>query len=204
MNNIKIAFKSIREYKISLLNLFKHLIYLFIMLVFQTINNINFVKYKIYNNDSTHNSYEMTDLFSLNKILKNMKIKSDDAILDIGCGKGAALYKFSKYFNNIYGVEFDKEIYNICCENMNKLNIKANITNCDIKDYDIPDNINYIFMFNPFSGKTMENTISKIKSGTILIYHNPLCENILYDNNFVRLEECKDILGININVYIKL
>ena len=204
MHDIKIAFKSIKKYKISLLNLLKYLGYLLLMLIFQITHNVDFVKYKIYDNDDIHNAYEMTDIFSLNKILKDMKINSNDSILDIGCGKGAALYKFSKYFKNIYGVEFNKDIYNICCENMDKLNIHANIVNDDIDNYIIPDNVNYIFMFNPFSGETMKNTISKIKSGTILIYHNPLCENMLYKNNFVELKEYKDALGININVYKKL
>lgn len=204
MSDIKIAFKSIKEYKISLLNLLKYLIYILSMLVFQIIYKVDFVKYKIYKNDSLHNSYEMTDIFSLNKILKDMKINSEDSILDIGCGKGVALYKFSKYFHNIYGIEFDKEIYDICCENMDKLKISANIANYDINNYIIPDNINYIFMFNPFSGETMKNTISRIKTGTILIYHNPLCENMLCENNFVKLKEYNDILGISINVYKKL
>lgn len=196
-------FKSIKEYKISAVKFSKYLIYLLLVFLFQIIKRLDFVKYKMHN-DGIHNAYEITDIFALNKILKDINIKSTDCILDIGCGKGAALYVFSKYFKNICGVEFDKELYSICRNNIKKLNIHAKIINTDINDYIIPEYINYVFMFNPFSGTTMENTALKIKSGTVLIYHNPLCEDILYKSNFVKLKEYRDILGININVYKKL
>lgn len=195
--------KSVKEYKISIVKLFKYLIYLLFIFLFQLIKKVNFIKHKSYD-DNLHNAYEITDIYTLNKILKDMKIQDDNIILDIGCGKGAAIYIFNRYFKNIYGVEFDTELYNICCNNMKKLNIYAKIINIDINNYAIPTNINYIFMFNPFSGDTMKNTISKIKPETVLIYHNPLCEDMLCENNFVKLKEYKDILGININVYKKL
>lgn len=203
MNKIKIILNSIKVNNISLFGLLKYLIYVIYVLILELINNIDFIKYKIYENEDNH-SYEMTDIYTLNKILKQMKISSNDCILDIGCGKGIAIYIFSKYFKRIYGVELDKEIFKICEKNLYNLDINANIYNINIIDYTISDDVNYIFMFNPFSNKIMEKVVCKIKNDTILIYHNPVCEEILYENNFIKLQEYKDVLGIKICVYKKI
>jgi len=80
--------------------------------------------------------------------------------VDIGSGKGkACFYANSKNkFNKIIGVEFSKPLVEIA--NKNKVKIKAkNITfiNIDATEFNLPDEKNLIFMFNPFD-KTILNT----------------------------------------------
>ena len=87
------------------------------------------------------------------KILDDLNINSKDSILDIGSGEGFNLLYFNKYFKfkNIVGVELDEKIYEI-----SKFNViisesnKINIYNMNVLDYKIPNDINYIYLFNPF------------------------------------------------------
>lgn len=200
MKKFKLILNNIIHYKISPFKLLKYLLYIFCVWIFQLFYKVDFIKGKIYG-DNIHNSYEMTDIFTLNKILRNIKIHKEDKVLDIGCGKGLALMVLSKYFDKPYGIEFNKEIYQVCYNNMKKIKKNCCIINEDIIDYFNCNKFNYIFMFNPFGEDIMRQVISNLKPNTSIIYHNPVCENILYENNFVKIKECKDILGVNFNVY---
>jgi len=87
------------------------------------------------------------------KILDDFNINSKDSILDIGSGEGFNLLYFNKYFKfkNIIGVEIDEKIYEISKNNViiSESN-KINIYNMNVLDYKIPNDINYIYLFNPF------------------------------------------------------
>jgi SAM-dependent methyltransferase len=87
------------------------------------------------------------------KILDEFNINSKDSILDIGSGEGFNLLYFNKYykFKKIIGVEIDDIIYEISKNNViiSESN-KINIYNMNVLDYKIPNDINYIYLFNPF------------------------------------------------------
>ena len=50
------------------------------------------------------------------------KVTQDDAIIDIGCGKGKMLYFFSKFpFRKVGGLEYSQRLIDIAERNMQKL-----------------------------------------------------------------------------------
>ena len=87
------------------------------------------------------------------KILDEFNITEKDAIIDIGSGEGFNLLYFNIYykFKKIIGVEIDDNIFKISKNNVNiSESNKIDIYNMNILDYEIPLDINYIYLFNPF------------------------------------------------------
>ena len=87
------------------------------------------------------------------KILDEFNITEKDAIIDIGSGEGFNLLYFNNYykFKKIIGVEIDDNIFKISKNNVNiSESNKIDIYNMNILDYEIPLDINYIYLFNPF------------------------------------------------------
>lgn len=84
-------------------------------------------------------------------------------MIDIGCGKGALLWVFSKYaFGQIAGLEYSKALCEICSENMKKLDLNVDIINGDANFYNDYDRYNYMYLYNPFQGAIMTNFINNL------------------------------------------
>ena len=87
------------------------------------------------------------------KILDDFNITKKDAIIDIGSGEGFNLLYFNKYykFKKVIGVEIDDNIFELSKNNViiSESN-KIDIYNMNVLDYEIPNDINYIYLFNPF------------------------------------------------------
>lgn len=101
-------------------------------------------------------SYSCTTAKELFPALDAVRLhpKKNDAIFDFGCGKGAALTSFLDYgFNHIGGVELDRNLYDICIQNFEKLNISKNTYEVfcgNILDMEEElDNFTWFFFFNP-------------------------------------------------------
>lgn len=111
--------------------------------------------------------------------------------LDIGSGKGRALCVAAhKGFKQVTGLDFAKDLCEQAKENlattMQKIpSLKYKIINNDAFYFKIPDDVDYIFLFNPFdeiimSGvannifKSLQNNPRKLT----VIYVNPLHKNI--------------------------
>ena len=106
-----------------------------------------------------YNSYESTNLYLIDALIKSKEILVEDKILDIGSGTGLfLLYLASKKFKYLYGFEIDYKLVDISIKNINKIKQYIDINEIDIKACDateqkINDNINVIYMFNTFYDK---------------------------------------------------
>ena len=137
------------------------------------------------------------------KFLKNkvndLIIKSK--IVDLGCGKGHPLFKFSNEwsFKKVIGIEITKKYYDICLKNLNIMNKKKpdylnseiEIYNCNVLDYKFDKETNFIYMYNPFGRKTMSGVLNNlIKSlreeprDFYIIYKNAIHRYILTEKYF--------------------
>jgi len=97
-------------------------------------------------------------------LLDKFKISSNDAFLDIGSGNGYnLLYVNKKYnFRNLYGVEINKNTYDAAKYNLNLINSnKIKNYNQDVTKFNIPKDVNYIYLFNPFAKEFYSKKIDK-------------------------------------------
>lgn len=117
----------------------------------------------------------------LEKVLRALKIKPQDAIVDFGSGKGGALITFSRYpFARIAGVEISPELVTIAQQNLVKLHIE-NFTMyvSDAADFTDLDEYNYFYFFSPFPADVMSAVIKNISAS---LAHNPRKATIIYFN----------------------
>lgn len=101
----------------------------------------------------TYADYEPTPYIVLYMISKKIKLKKNDHLLDIGCGKGRVLIYFAnKQCKKITGIECNAMIYDFL-----KINIQQSlyynqitIVNEPAEYYDIPFDSSIFFLFNTF------------------------------------------------------
>lgn len=141
--------------------------------------------------------YEGTHIRITHKLKKLLsEVTKDDAILDIGCGKGKMLDFFSRYpFSHVDGVEITPRFASIARENIKRLGISSIIYNVDVRDFDHFEQYNYFYFYNPFPEEIMKPCLLKIieSKGKIsrritIFYANPLCHQTLIDCGFKEIE----------------
>jgi SAM-dependent methyltransferase len=147
------------------------------------------------------NSYSDSGRNDLQNLLSTLNITKRDTIIDFGCGKGGALITFADYpFSKITGIEISNELVIIAQKNLSKLKIiNAEIFCCDAKEFNMIDDYNYIYLFNPFPCSVMRiviknitSSITKRKRRINIIYLNPECHNVIIENGvFSKVKEIK-------------
>ena len=137
-------------------------------------------------------SYDLLD-----DIFNQLNIKDTSHFLDIGCGKGRALCVAPyKGFNKVSGIDLSKEFCIAAEENLaitkkHFPGLQYKIINNDAFYFEIPNDADHIFMFNPFDEVIMdavaENILEsfEINPRTItVIYVNPICKQELLNVGF--------------------
>ncbi|MGG9961476.1 class I SAM-dependent methyltransferase [Ferruginibacter sp. SUN106] len=120
--------------------------------------------------------------------------------LDIGCGKGRAMcVAAANGFTKVTGIDFSKEFCNAAAVNLAITKqkfpgLQYKIINNDAFYFEIPNDVDCIFMFNPFDEIIMdavaENILEsfEIAPRTItLIYANPLHKEKLLEVGFKQI-----------------
>jgi SAM-dependent methyltransferase len=117
----------------------------------------------------------------LDTVLKALKIRPQDSVVDFGSGKGGALITLSRYpFARIVGVEISPELVVIAKKNLDKLHI-GNVTMkvCDAASFIDLDDYNYFYFFSPFPSTVMSAVIRNICAS---LSNNPRKASIIYFN----------------------
>lgn len=108
-----------------------------------------------------------------------------DHFLDLGCGKGRALCMAAHHgFKQLSGIDFSKKLCGIANQNLALVQtrfpgITYKIINNDAFYYDIPADVNCIFLFNPFDEVIMSAVVNNIFSS---LEKNPRKISIIYVN----------------------
>ena len=171
------------------LKYYKKCIFLFFL---KLIFNLDF-KGRIENCNPLLRGYE--GCYSVKKILRDLNIKKNDSILDIGCGKGLFLYYARKFdFDKIIGIEYSAELSNIAKKNISLIkDERIAVINADARDFSRYGDYNYIFINNPFSAEIMEFVIDRIienrKSTLTVLYQFPFSKELFIQKGFYVLKE---------------
>jgi len=132
---------------------------------------------------------ESTPRRHIKRIIHSLEISPKDVFIDIGSGVGCVMLIAGKYpFKKIIGVDVSAELNKICEENIQKMKHRLkckNFTNItsNAADYEIPDDVTFVYFFNPFGLEVMSNVIdfifdsvSRRPRKVTIIWYNPKYE----------------------------
>jgi SAM-dependent methyltransferase len=140
--------------------------------------------------------YEAFMRWYLTRVLPPSSVNTSDVFLDAGSGKGrAVLFAASHYpFQRVIGVELSASLHRVATEN--KRRFRGNLApieliNDDVLDWEIPDDVTVLFMFNPFSGSVFERFMASVRASLErcprefrVVYENPQMHQLVIDAGF--------------------
>ncbi|MDF5755020.1 class I SAM-dependent methyltransferase [Spongiactinospora sp. TRM90649] len=145
--------------------------------------------------------YSPANWMTLRRTLPRREVGPDDVFIDLGSGMGrmvleaAARYPFKK----VIGVELSRHLNQIARANVARTRLRlrcddVRLITCDVLDYVIPDDVNVVFLNNPFQGDVFASTIrnlidsvERVPRQVRVIYFNPVEEHVLLRTGRFRL-----------------
>jgi hypothetical protein len=119
----------------------------------------------------------------LRRALRRYEIGPDDVFIDIGSGMGRVVLEATRYpFKRVIGVELARELHGIAEENVRRTRrrlrcAEVELVNSDILDYDLPDDVTFVYMFNPFRGGIFRAVIGNLIQS---LDRNPRTVHLIY------------------------
>lgn len=138
-----------------------------------------------------------------------MDIKSTDAILDYGSGKGFAMVVMSKFnFSLVAGVELSKKLVKICKNNISKLGIKkTEVFHCNAMEFKELDRFTHFYLYNPFPEIVLKGVMQNIQESherrprkITFVYNCPRLRDKVNKHPF--FEEIKEVKGKHWDIVI--
>ena len=172
--------------------------------------NTEFKKYihvsKLGVDSRLYNSYEACP-DAIKPIVNSLEIYPTDSVVDIGCGKGYAMYVMAqKPFSRIDGIEICPYLAEIASHNLSAIFGKGDrrfhIYTEDAALFDRWDNYTYAFMYNPFKEVCMGMVIEHIRVSIkrqprhfSMIYYNPVLDSLvttsgIFSKRIILSDEC--------------
>lgn len=117
------------------------------------------------NSDAFRYPYEPSSYDVLMRLANEGIISKKNTLLDYGCGKGRVGI-FMSYQTKCHsiGIEYDERIYERALSNKNDAisGSRVEFVCEDAKQYKLPDEVDRIFFFNPFSIEILKSVIENI------------------------------------------
>lgn len=136
--------------------------------------------------DLTHATIYMPVSYSLlEEIFQQLPASPRNHFLDLGSGKGRALCLAAHAgFDQVTGVDLSKDLCDQATVNLNKTkqqipDFKFTTINNDAFYYEIPDDVDCVFLFNPFDEIIMSAVVNNIFES---LQNNPRKLHVIYAN----------------------
>jgi len=129
--------------------------------------------------------YMPVNYYLLEEAFQQLPVSPRNHFLDMGCGKGRALCVAAHHgFNKVTGIDISKDLCeiatgNLCLTNQNFPDLQFKVINNDAFYFEIPDDVDCIFFFNPFDEIIMSAVVNNIFES---LQNNPRKLNIIYVN----------------------
>jgi len=162
--------------------------------------------------DEYHHPYEPTPYSVLERLADSRLIGKDDVVLDYGCGKGRVGFFLSYRIKaKAIGIEYDDRIFESALENRKSTisRVKPEFLLTRAEEYEVPDEVNRCYFFNPFSVEILHKVMARICESwyehpreVFLLFYYPADEYISYLMTVDELEfydeiECDDLFAGN-------
>ncbi len=156
--------------------------------------------------------YEVTYYRDLVTLFDEISIEPEDTLVDFGCGLGRVLfYCNSRHYCKTVGVENNTSLYDGLIENAGKYQKKfldqenrMSFYNVEADKYEVSDDDNYFYFFNPFSPvvfrKVLQNIIASVKRSprdvNLIIYYPTFAyQREIKESNFFILKKMIKMSG---------
>ncbi|MDB5203393.1 MAG: hypothetical protein JWQ27_2802 [Ferruginibacter sp.] len=152
----------------------------------------------------------------LEKVFATIGLDHCRHFIDIGCGKGRVLTVAAYHgAKKVTGIELSKKFCKEAVANLEKTKeqfpaLQYNIINNDAFYYEVPDDAEVIFMFNPFDEMVMkavwENIRQSLKRAPrkmTIIYLNPLYKHIFLKAGYKEIFHTQELNYLEASVLVK-
>jgi SAM-dependent methyltransferase len=139
--------------------------------------------------DPERADYKPTGWLTLKRILPPEEVTADDVFVDLGSGKGRAVFLAAQYpFRRVIGVELSRELHAVAEKNLRRYDgrfdgTRIELVNADVLEYELPPDVTVVFLFNPFNGSVFAGALANVLRSLDehprplrLIYVNPVEE----------------------------
>lgn len=109
--------------------------------------------------------YEPTPYCVLERLADSGYLRKGNTLLDYGCGKGRVEFFLSWQTRcRSIGIEYDERIYEKAAENQKRATAAGRVTFelADAEQFQVPEEADRIYFFNPFSLEILQKVISRI------------------------------------------
>ena len=154
--------------------------------------------------------YEPTPYCVLERLANSALIRKGDVVLDYGCGKGRVSFFLSYQTKaKTIGIEYDERIYARALENLKTARAKADFVVTRAEEFDVPQDVNRCYFFNPFSVELLSSVMARIIESyyttpreMLLFFYYPSDEYMCYLATIDELEfydeiDCIDLFDGN-------
>jgi len=162
--------------------------------------------------DRYRHPYEPTPYCVLERLANSGFIRKKDVVLDYGCGKGRVDFFLSYQTKaKTIGIEYDERIFQSALDNQRTAvsGAKTEFAMERAEEYEVPDEVNRCYFFNPFSVELLRKVMARIIESyyenpreIFLFFYYPSEEYISHLMTVDELEfydeiECGDLFGGN-------
>lgn len=144
------------------------------------------------NFDESEGNKYMASGDMLKHVLKKIPISTQSKAIDIGCGKGKAMYIMSKYpFSVIKGIDISDKMVEIANDNFAKLGLqnRCGAIIADASEYKDYDEFSHFYMYNPVPEVVFKSVVKNIAESlernpreAYILYLNPVHADIIESN----------------------
>jgi len=133
--------------------------------------------------ERTH--YAPAGWLALRRVLRKSEVSGEDVFIDYGSGMGRVLLQAGRYpFRRIIGVELSTELHRIAQDNVERVGDRLTckeieLVNSDAREYEVPDDVTVVFMYNPFVGHIFEDVVRRLVES---LKRKPRVLRIIYGN----------------------
>ncbi|MGO9821102.1 MAG: class I SAM-dependent methyltransferase [Solirubrobacteraceae bacterium] len=142
----------------------------------------------------------------LRRALHGCAVDRGDVFLDYGCGKGRIVHQAARLpFARVIGIEISPQLLEVAQRNLEHTRHRLACTNmefvcADAANYELPDDVTYVYMYNPFVGEVFRAAIANVLRSLerrprrlTLIYVHPVMEQELEcGGHFRRVRDLRD------------
>ena len=167
--------------------------------------------------DITHSTIYMPASYDLlEEVFTKHHIQSFQHFVDIGCGKGRSMCVAAAFgVKKVTGIDLSKEFCEASKKNLEIIKqthpqLVYKIYNNDAFYFDIDNDVDCIFLFNPFDDTIMSGVLENIEVSLenkarkiTIIYVNPLQKHLLLDSGYKETDHIQRMQYLEVSVFEK-